>query len=300
MNRRRYVQILGVGGALSLAGCADDASSPAESEVAGETLTLATATTTHDSGLLDELTPAFQQQFGANIDTVVRGTGGALQTARNGDCDAVLVHARPLEDTFLREGYGVNRRSVMMNDFQVVGPPDDPAGVDGKGPVAAFEAIADSEATFLSRGDRSGTHLRERQIWNEAGIDPQGAWYTESGQGMGNTLVMASQTEAYTLTDRGTFLNVAGDALAAHVAPGIDDPPALLRNEYAVIPVNPARHDVAYQLAMSFVGYVTGPGQTRIREFRVADRRAFRPVASSTDPAFEQYVPSDWRSSDTS
>lgn len=300
MNRREYMQMVGVGGALSLAGCVSDASDSAKAEVTGETLTLATATTTHDSGLLDELTPGFKQRFGARIDTVVRGTGGALQTARNGDCDLVLVHARPLEDAFLREGHGINRRSVMVNDFLVVGPPDDPASIAEKDPVAAFEAIANAEAPFLSRGDRSGTHLRERQIWNEAEIDPKGSWYSETGQGMGNTLVMATQSEAYTLTDRGTFLNVANDTLVAHIAHGIEDPSPLLRNEYAVIPVNPARHEVAYPLAMAFVGYLTGPGQSRINDFRVADERAFRSLGPSQNPTFEQYVPSDWQRANTS
>lgn len=185
-------------------------------------------------------------------------------TARNGDCDVVLVHARPLEDEFLRDGYGVNRRVVMMNDFVIIGPPEDPASIAGLGPVDAFEAIASTNAPFVSRGDRSGTHLRERQLWNEASIDPAGSWYTETGQGMGDTLVIASQAGAYTLCDRGTFLNVIEDRLVAYVEGGIESPPPLLRNEYAVIPVNPARHDVAYPLAMSFVGYLTDPGQARI------------------------------------
>lgn len=300
MDRRHYLQLCGVGGALSLAGCINDSSASEEAEVVGKTLTLATATTTHDSGVLDELIPGFEERFGANVDTIVRGTGGALQTARDGDCDCVLVHARPLEDAFLQEGYGINRRAVMVNDFLVVGPPDDPANVAGKNPVAAFEAIAAAEATFLSRGDRSGTHLREQQIWNEAGIEPGGTWYSQSGQGMGNTLVMASQTEAYTLVDRGTFLNVAEETLAAHVAHGIEDPPTLLRNEYAVIPVNPAQHDVGYPLSMAFVGYLTGPGRARINEFRVGGEQVFRALGSSQDPAFEQYVPSVWSSSNTS
>lgn len=294
MNRRRYLQLFSGGGALSLAGCIGDTSTPDAAGVAGETLTLATATTTHDSGLLDELLPDFEQSFGARVDPVVRGTGAALRTARDGDCDLVLVHARPLEDTFLRDGHGINRRAVMVNDFLVVGPSDDPASVAGKGPVAAFEAIADAKATFLSRGDRSGTHLRERQLWDEAEIEPNGSWYSESGQGMGTTLTMAAQTEAYTMTDRGTFLNVADDTLEAHVAHGIEDPPSLLRNEYAVIPVNPARHDVAYPLAMAFVGYITGPGRARINEFRIEGEQAFRSIESSRKPPFKQYVPSNW------
>lgn len=295
VNRRRCIQLFGVGGGLSLTGCVGTTSTPSEGGISEATLSLATTTTTHDSGLIDELLPGFEQQFGAKVEPIVRGTGGALRTAQAGDCDLVIVHARPLEDTFLREGYGINRRSVMVNDFLVVGPPDDPANIAEKGPVKAFQDIADSEAAFLSRGDRSGTHLRERQLWNEAGIEPEGSWYSETGQGMGNTLIMAAQTEAYTLTERGTFLNVAEDTLVAHVSYGIEDPPPLLRNEYAIIPVNPAYHDTAYPLAMAFVGYVTGPGQATIDEFRVAEERVFRPLGPSQNPSFEQYLPSDWQ-----
>ena len=292
MRRRQYMRALGLCGAASLTGCAD------RTEASGSdpgSLTLATATTAYDSGLLPVLNRGYADRFGAGVETVVRGTGASLRTARDGDCDAVLVHARPLEDEFLREGYGINRRRVMVNDFLVVGPPDDPADVAGAGPVSAFRAIAESEATFLSRGDRSGTHVRELRIWDEAGVAPGGEWYLETGQGMGDTLTAAGQSSAYTLVDRGTYLAVSGDgAPARHVDSGIDDPPPLLRNEYAVIPVNPARHDAAYALAMSYVGYLTGPGQSRIEEFRVDGERAFRPLARSADPAFGQYVPSDW------
>ncbi|CDK38756.1 ABC-type tungstate transport system, periplasmic binding protein [Halorubrum sp. DM2] len=295
MDRRRYLQAVGISGTISLAGCLTNSSTADAPDVTGDTLTLATATTTHDSGLLDELLPGFQDRFGTQVDTVVRGTGGALQTARAGDCDVVIVHARPLEDEFLRTGAGINRRQVMVNDFVVVGPADDPANIAGEDPVTTFQRIAEAEVRFLSRGDRSGTHLRERQLWAEAGIDPSGSWYSETGQGMGNTLNLATQTEAYTLSDRGTFLNVIEDTLEAHVNYGIESPPALLRNEYAVIPVNPARHDVAYPLAMAFVGYLTGPAQTQISEFRIADKRAFRSLTPSQEPEFGQYIPSDWQ-----
>lgn len=289
----------GVGVGLSLAGCIGTTASPSEEDASDATLTLATTTTTYDSGLIDELLPEFEQQFGASVEPIVMGTGGALQTARTGDCDLVFVHARPLEDAFLREGYGINRRSVMVNDFLLVGPSDDPANIAEKGPVEAFKAIASSEATFLSRGDRSGTHLRERQLWNEANVDSGGPWYSETGQGMGNTLIMAGQKGAYTLTERGTFLNVAEDTLIAHVSHGIDDPPPLLRNEYAIIPVNPAQHDTAYPLAMAFVGYLTGLAQDAINEFRVGDERAFRPLGPSQTPNFEQYLPRDWHRPNT-
>lgn len=291
MDRRRYLQALGVGGAVSLAGClGGDGGSP---NATGGPLTLAAGTTAHDSGLLDELTPGFEDAFGASVRTVPRGTSGALRTARDGDCDVVLVHARPLEDEFLREGFGVNRRALMVNDFLVAGPPSDPADAAGSDPVAAFSAVADSESAFFSRGDGSGTHLREQRIWAAADVDPGGSWYRETGQGMGNTLVAAAETGAYTLVDRGTFLNV-DQGLAALVDRGVDDPPPLLRNEYAVIPTNPATSDAAYALAMAFVGHLTGPGQSTIREFRVDGERAFRPLARSAEPDFEQYVPSDW------
>jgi tungstate transport system substrate-binding protein len=309
MDRRGYLRWLGVGSLLTAAGCADDSgadSGPGDetgsdgadgadsSADAGGPLTLATATTAHDSGLLGAVNPGFERAFDVSVRTVVRGTGGALQTARAGDCDVVLVHARPLEDQFLREGHGINRRSVMVNDFLVVGPPDDPADAAGRDPVAAFRAIADAEARFLSRGDRSGTNIREREIWDAAGTDPGGSWYSETGQGMGNTLVMAQQSGAYTLTDRGTFRTVIDDdELVAHVDRGIADPPPLLRNEYAVIPTNPARHEVNYPLAMAYAGYLTGPGRERIRAFRVRGERVFRPLGSAPEPDFQQYVPAD-------
>lgn len=295
MDRRAYLQALGVGGTLALAGCSSD-SGPSGTEAAAgtKTLTLAAATTTHDSGLLDALLPGFERAFDASVETVVRGTGSALRTARDGDCDVVLVHARALEDEFLRAGFGINRRSVMVNDFLVVGPENDPAGVAGRDPVAAFRSIADAGATFLSRGDRSGTHIREQRLWERAGIDPAGTWYRETGQGMGNTLAAARQTGAYTLADRGTFLTVREGSLSAHVDRGIAAPPALLRNEYAVIPTNPARHDVAYPLALAYVGYLTGPGRSRIDDFRVDGERAFRSLGAGATPDFGQYVPADW------
>ncbi|MEZ3164634.1 substrate-binding domain-containing protein [Halorubrum sp. RMP-47] len=294
MRRRQFLRALGAGGALSLAGCAGGNEGRERAPNLGA-LTLATATTAYDSGLLDVLHREYADRFGSQVEALVRGTGASLRTARDGDCDVVLVHARPLEDEFLREGYGVNRRRVMVNDFLVVGPPDDPVGVAGSDPISAFRAIADAGATFVSRGDQSGTHVRERRIWDAAAVAPGGEWYIETGQGMSDTLIAAERSDAYTLTDRGTFLAVsAGGDLGRHVDYGIDDPPPLLRNEYAVIPVNPARHDVAYPLAMSYVGFLTGPGQSAIEAFRVAGERAFRPAGRSADPEFEQYVPRDW------
>lgn len=293
MNRRRYLQALGVGSAASVAGCLGDGGAGNAAAAVDGSLTLAAATTAHDSGLLDVLAGGFEETFGASVRSLARGSSGALRTARDGDCDLVLVHARTLEDDFLRAGHGVNRRSVMVNDFLVVGPDSDPAGAAGRDPAEAFSAVADAEAAFFSRGDGSGTHVRERAVWEAAGVDPGGSWYRETGQGMGNTLVAAAETGAYTLTDRGTFANVDPD-LVALVDRGIEDPPSLLRNEYAVIPTNPARHETAYPLSMAFVGYLTGPGQERISEFRVDGERAFRPLGGQQTPEFRQYVPSDW------
>jgi tungstate transport system substrate-binding protein len=301
MDRRGYLHLLGVGGGLSVAGCAGGRSRREASSgtVKDGTLTLATATTAYDSGLLDALNPGFREAFGTPVKPLVQGTGAALRTARDGDCDVVLVHARPLEDAFLREGHGLNRRTVMVNDFLVVGPPGDPAGAAAADPVAAFRAIAAAEAPFVSRGDRSGTHIRERRLWEEAGIDPTGRWYRETGQGMGDTLRTASEFGAYTLTDRGTFLTVRDAvALATHVDRGIEDPPPLLRNEYGVIAVDPARHDTAYPLALAYVGYLTGPGQARIADFEVDSEPGFRPVARSQEPDFQQYVPLGWSGED--
>lgn len=261
-------------------------------------LTLATATTAYDSGLLGELNQGFQASFDGRVETLVRGTGGALRTARDGDCDIVLTHARPLEDAFLRDGHGVNRRSVMRNDFLLVGPPGDPATVAAVAddPVAAVRAVHDATAPFLSRGDRSGTHIRERRIWDAAGVDPTGSWYRETGQGMGDTLVAAGQAGAYTLTDRATFLTLRSEVdLVAHLDHGIADPPALLDNRYGVIPVDPARHDVNYTAAMAYVGHLTGPGQTTIDEFRREGEPVFEPTALSPEPQFEQYTSTDWR-----
>jgi tungstate transport system substrate-binding protein len=296
MDRRDYLRVLGIGGAASLSGCVADGEGDSGSpSLATGPLTLATATTAHDSGLLGRLNPGFREAFGVEVRTLVEGTGAALRTARDGDCDVVLVHARPLEDRFLREGHGVNRRALMRNDFLLVGPPGDPADAAGRPVTAAFRAIAGAETPFLSRGDDSGTHVRERRVWDAAGVDPAGTWYRETGQGMGDTLTTASEAGAYTLTDRGTFLTLRPDVdLVAHVDRGIADPPPLLRNGYGLIPVNPARHDVAYPLAMAYVGYLTGPAQAIIRGFRRDGEPAFRPTALSPGPRFEQYVPTDW------
>ena len=275
MDRRRFLGGLAAGASLGAAGCL----SQHDSAAGGRPLTLAATTTTHDSGLLGALLPGFEERFDARVRPVIRGSGAALRTAADGDADVTLTHAKPLEAAFLEDGHGVNRRAVMVNDFLVVGPSGDPAGAAGADPVAAFRSIAEAEATFISRGDRSGTHLRERELWAEAGLDPAGRWYRETGQGMGNTLSAARELGAYTLTDRGTFLATRTGDLRAHVDRGLADPPAPLRNEYAAIATNPAARDVAYPLAMAFIGYLTGPAQATIEDFRVGGQPAFRPLS---------------------
>ncbi|WP_129116751.1 substrate-binding domain-containing protein [Halegenticoccus tardaugens] len=306
MDRRRYLRALGVGSAFGLAGCAKHATeahqsgdSPRRDLDGTATLTLATATTAYDTGLLDALHPAFERRFGVRVKTLVRGTGASLRTAADGDADVVLVHARDAEDEFLREGFGVNRRNVMYNDFLVVGPADDPAGIGTtRDPREAFRRIARTEATFLSRGDDSGTNLKERELWDAAAVDPSGRWYLEAGDGMGDALVAAGQRGAYTLSDRGTFRAMRDTVdLDALVEGPLGGGPAILQNPYGVIPTNPARHDVNYPEAMAYVGFLTGrEGQRRIDEYggeSAGDGPLFVPNALSGNPAFGQYAPED-------
>ncbi len=245
-------------------------------ESAGEvaTLRLATTTSTADSGLLDAILPAFEAAYNADVDVVAVGTGQALELGENGDADVILVHARAREDAFVEEGFGINRREVMYNDFVVVGPASDPATIAGT-PLAAdaFAAIAGAEATFASRGDDSGTHTKERIIWEEAGIEPAGDWYNSLGQGMGPTLIAANELEAYTLTDRGTFLSMGEQLPELEVMVGggsieeNEDP--LLLNPYGVIPINPEMHpEVNAELAEQFAEWLTSEAtQAAIGEY---------------------------------
>lgn len=262
-------------------------------------LVLASTTCVYDTGLLDQLNRAFEELSGVKVKVIAVGTGAALELARLGVVDLVLVHARPLEDRYLREGWVINRREVMFNDFVVVGPPEDPAGIKGLPEATeAFRRIAAANAPFLSRGDNSGTHLKELEIWRAAGIEPGGRWYLVSGQGMGETLVQASLMRAYTLTDRATFL-----ALQTNLNLGImvEGPvkggdPALL-NHYAIMAVNPARFpDRDYIWAMAYIGFITSPqGQRIIRECTAGGEPLFHPAGLQENPDFAEYVPQDWR-----
>jgi len=303
IRRRKFLAAAAGGSAGMLAGCLGDEQNE-RAGVLDETLTLTTTTSTYDTGLLDEVNAAFEDRYGATVKAVAQGTGAALETARNGDSDVVMVHARSLEDEFLREGYGVNRRDLMFNDFVIVGPDTDPAGIAGEtSATGAFRAIAESEANFVSRGDRSGTQMKELAIWDAAGVDPGGEWYREAGTGMGEVLVQADQSESYTLADRGTYLSMQSElGLVILVQGPIKRGPELLANPYGIIAVNPAIHDsVNYDLAMSYIGFLTSPrGQKIIEEYTVEGKRLFFPQAISEDPNFQQYVPEGWRANATS
>jgi tungstate transport system substrate-binding protein len=299
IQRRGFITAVGAGTLAVLAGCAQaGGSSQQQPGVAGETLTLTTTTSTYDTGLLDELNAPFEERYGVTVDSIAQGTGAALETARNGDSDVVMVHARSLEDEFVREGYGVNRRDLMFNDFVIVGPGDDPAGIQGvDSATEAFATIAESGAAFVSRGDNSGTHTKELAIWSGAGVDPGGEWYRETGQGMGEVLNIATEQGAYTLSDRGTYLSQRSKLdLAVLVQGPIEGGPALLANPYGIMAVNPAIHDtVNYDLAMAYIGYVTSPdAQARIENYEANGEQLFFPRAVSEDPNFQQYVPEGW------
>jgi tungstate transport system substrate-binding protein len=282
--RRRTVATVVLALSVSLAasglGCRpapEDASAPS-GPGQGRPIRLATTTSTDNTGLLDRLLPPFERWWGAPVHVVAVGTGRALQLGRNGDADVLLVHAPEAEEAFMAEGAGVNRRSVMFNDFLFVGPKEDPAGVAGAGsPADVLARIARAQAPFVSRGDDSGTHKMELSLWKKANIAPAGSWYLEAGQGMGATLLVAEEKRAYGLTDRATFLAMR-DRLA--LAPLYENPEALA-NLYSIIAVNPAVHPGANYLgAMALAAWVTSPaGQRIIADFRIGGETLFRPLA---------------------
>lgn len=244
-----------------------------------QVLRLATTTSTADSGLLDAILPDFEAAYNARVDVVAVGTGQAIEIGQAGDADVILVHAQAREDAFVEAGSGTARYDVMYNDFILVGPADDPAGVQGMISAAdALATIATAEASFASRGDDSGTHTKELSLWEKAGVSPEGDWYNSLGQGMGETLTFANEAEAYTLTDRGTYLSmrdtlpnlaimVGGDSIADNADPA-------LLNPYGVIPVNPELSpNINAELAQQFAEWLTSPdvqeqiGQYGVEEF---------------------------------
>ncbi len=221
-------------------------------------LILATTTSTENSGLLAYILPDFEAKFQADVDVVAVGTGQALALGRNGDADVLLVHARAKEDTFVRDGYGVNRQDVMYNDFVIVGPAGDPAGVAGMTDAAAALAqIAQTESPFVSRGDDSGTHTKEKAIWSLADLNPAGDWYISAGQGMGAVLTMANEQQAYTLSDRATYLARTLEGIDLQIL--VEGDPVLF-NPYGVIAVNPLLHPhTNFDGATAFINWLTDP-----------------------------------------
>jgi tungstate transport system substrate-binding protein len=242
-----------------------------------QVLRLATTTSTADSGLLTAILPAFERQCGCRVDVVAVGTGQALALGRQGDVDVVLVHARKAEEQFTADGFATERHDVMYNDFVLVGPAADPAKIATMAQAnEAFAAIARAGAPFISRGDRSGTHMLETAVWAELKMTPALPWYRSVGQGMGETLVVANEMGGYTLTDRATWLATSKRLTGLRLLVGgkrlAENRDRTLLNPYGVLPVNPARHPgVRADLANTFVSWlVSAPTQTVIGEFGVA------------------------------
>ena len=245
---------------------------------AQDTIRLSTTTSTENSGLLKVLLPAFEAKTGTRVHVISVGTGKALELARNGDVDVTLVHARQLEDKFVREGWGVDRRDVMYNDFIVVGPAADPARIKGgKNVIAALRRIAASGNKFISRGDNSGTDVMEKAYWKQAGAKPAGASYLSAGLGMGEVLNMAAEMRAYTLTDRATYGAYRARTGLAVLVEG----DKRMFNPYGIIAVNPARHKgVNYRGAKQLIDWITSKeGQARIAAFKPAGTQLFFPSA---------------------
>ncbi len=234
-----------------------------------QNLILATTTSTQDSGLLDFILPDFEQQYNVQVDVVAVGTGQAIKLGEDGNADVLLVHARAQEDAFMEAGHGVRREDVMYNDFVIVGPAADPAGIKGLTSAAeAFQKLAETQAVFISRGDDSGTHVKEKEIWKKAGIEPAGDWYISAGQGMGAVLTMADEQQAYALSDRGTYLARTLEGIELEILMEGDP---ILFNPYGVIAVNPNKGPhIKAELANSFIDWLISlPTQEKIAGFGV-------------------------------
>jgi tungstate transport system substrate-binding protein len=245
---------------------------------------LATTTSTDNSGLLSYLLPAFENKTGYRVHVIAVGTGKALRMGRDGDADVLLVHAPEAEKEFVESGYGENRHYVMYNDFVLVGPASVNAAVQIDNDISkALRQIAESKSTFISRGDNSGTHKKELSLWKAAGIKPEGKWYREVGQGMGKVLQMASELDAYTLTDRGTWLAYMDKSPLKILSQG--DPK--LFNPYHIIAVNPKRYpDINYQGANALISWITSTsGQSLIGRFSINDTLLFKPSANAKQVA---------------
>lgn len=278
-NPKQFTRLTNLGKEMSkfpilffalVVGCTGSQSSPER------VLRLATTTTTRDTGLLDVLIPPFEEAEGVRVDMIVVGTGEALKLGRAGDVDAVLVHAREAEDAFMAAGAGSQREDVMFNTFEVLGPPDDPAGVRGLAPDTALQKIAAGKFPFVSRGDDSGTHKRELWLWEKGGGQKPWSEYLETGLGMGATLTIADETQAYVLCDRGTFLYSKPKIELVSLVAGSAD----LRNPYGAMVVNPEKHPEARaDLANAFLDYlVSARTQALIRDYQIGGESLFYPL----------------------
>jgi tungstate transport system substrate-binding protein len=247
-----------------------------------KSIVVASTTSTQDSGLFGHILPLFKATTGIEVKVVAQGTGQALDTGRRGDADVVFVHAKEQEEKFLAEGYGVKRYPVMYNDFILVGPKNDRAGVAGeKDIVKALETIKQKQAPFVSRGDRSGTHQAELKLWRTAGIDiakDRGPWYREIGQGMGATLNTAAAMNAYTISDRGTWISFKNKGDLAIAVEG----DKRLFNQYGVMLVNPAKHpSVKAELGQQFIDWlISSEGQKAIADYKIDGQQLFFPDAN--------------------
>jgi tungstate transport system substrate-binding protein len=239
---------------------------------------VATTTSTDNTGLLEVLLPKFAAKTGIEVQVIAVGTGRAIKHGENGDVDLILVHARAAEDKFVKDGFGINRRNVMHNDFVIIGPAEDPAGIKGTGDVLeALKKIAGTGSMFVSRGDDSGTHKKEKSLWQAAGIEPSGEWYMSAGQGMGVVIIIADEKQAYTMTDRGTYI-----AYKSKIEiPVLVEGDKRLFNPYGVIAVNPEKHPhVKYAEAMKFIEWLTSEeAQKLIGSFKKDGETLFHPDA---------------------
>jgi tungstate transport system substrate-binding protein len=246
-----------------------------------QSIVVASTTSTQDSGLFDHILPVFEEKTGIDVKIVAQGTGQALDTGRRGDADVVFVHAKAQEEKFVEEGFATERFDVMYNDFVLIGPKSDPAGISGTEDIAvALTAIRDKEAPFVSRGDKSGTHSAELRLWKEAGLDietAKGQWYKEIGQGMGAALNTASAMNAYVLSDRGTWLSFKNRGDLDVVVEG----DKRLFNQYGVMLVNPQKHpSVKAEAGKAFIDWLISPeGQASIGEYKIDGQQLFFPNA---------------------
>ncbi len=242
-------------------------------------LRLGTTTSIDNTGLLRQLLPPFERIFNVRVDIIAVGTGKALELGKNGDVDVIIVHAKEAEEQFIKNGFGINRREFMSNDFVIVGPVSDPAGIKGlKDAVSAMRRIEKTKSPFISRGDNSGTHQKEKSLWKLCQILPSGRWYMEVGQGMESALLIAKERQAYILSDRGTYLAIKNKTDLKILVEGDER----LSNPYSIIAINPAKHrHVKYVYAMALIGWVTSiEGQRIIKNFKSpAGETLFYPTA---------------------